>query len=89
MTAGDKFLLRPWQLDDLPLVREASSDDYIPLITTVPAVYSQEAGEAFVRRQWERASTGSGFPFVIVRIEDGRPLGMRPRPRRRCPLGLR
>ncbi|MFJ3709825.1 GNAT family N-acetyltransferase [Streptomyces sp. NPDC090053] len=76
LTAGDKFLLRPWQLDDLPLVREASSDDHIPLITTVPAVYSQEAGEAFVRRQWERASTGSGFPFVIVRIEDGRPLGM-------------
>ncbi|MFG2125953.1 GNAT family N-acetyltransferase [Streptomyces sp. NPDC048710] len=75
MAADDRFLLRPWELGDLPLVREASSDDYIPLITTVPATYSQEAGEAFVRRQWERASTGSGYPFVIVRIEDGRPLG--------------
>ncbi|MGH8828522.1 MAG: GNAT family N-acetyltransferase, partial [Jiangellaceae bacterium] len=75
LVAGDRLLLRPWELGDLPLVREASSDDYIPLITTVPATYSQEAGEAFVRRQWERASAGSGYPFVIVRIEDGRPLG--------------
>ncbi|MEU5539335.1 GNAT family N-acetyltransferase [Streptomyces sp. NPDC020362] len=76
LAAGDRFLLRPWELGDLPLVREASSDDYIPLITTVPALFSQEAGEAFVRRQWERASAGSGYPFVIVRIEDGCPLGM-------------
>ncbi|MFF4888127.1 GNAT family N-acetyltransferase [Streptomyces nigra] len=76
LTAGDSVLLRAWELGDLPLVREASSDDYIPLITTVPSTYSQAAGEAFVRRQWERASTGSGYPFVIVRVEDGRPLGM-------------
>jgi RimJ/RimL family protein N-acetyltransferase len=76
LDAGDKFVLRPWRLDDLPLVREASSDSYIPLITTIPSTYSQEAGEAFVRRQWERASTGAGYPFVIVRVEDGRPLGM-------------
>ncbi|MEV7188772.1 GNAT family N-acetyltransferase [Kitasatospora sp. NPDC093102] len=76
LAAGDRFVLRPWELGDLPLVREASGDDYIPLITTVPSTYSQAAGEAFIRRQWERASTGSGYPFVIVRIEDGRPLGM-------------
>ncbi|MEU7222350.1 GNAT family N-acetyltransferase [Streptomyces chrestomyceticus] len=76
LAAGDGVLLRAWELGDLPLVREASSDDYIPLITTVPSTYSQAAGEAFVRRQWERASTGSGYPFVVVRIADGRPLGM-------------
>ncbi|WP_441249869.1 GNAT family N-acetyltransferase [Kitasatospora sp. McL0602] len=75
LVAGDRFVLRPWELGDLPLVREASGDELIPLITTVPAPYSQEAGEAFVRRQWERASTGSGYPFVIVRVEDGQPLG--------------
>lgn len=76
LAAGERFVLRAWELGDLPLVAEASTDDYIPLITTVPAPYSRAAGEAFVRRQWERASTGSGYPFVIVRIEDGRPLGM-------------
>jgi ribosomal-protein-alanine N-acetyltransferase len=76
LAAGDRFVLRAWELGDLPLVREASSDDYIPLITTVPSTYSPAAGEAFIRRQWERASTGAGYPFVIVRIEDRRPLGM-------------
>lgn len=75
LRAGDGLLLRAWELDDLPLVREASDDDYIPLITTVPSPYSQAAGEAFVRRQWERASSGTGCPFVIARAEDGRPLG--------------
>ena len=75
LVAGDRFVLRAWELGDLPLVQEASGDDLIPLITTVPSAYSQEAGEAFVRRQWERASSGSGYPFVIVRVEDGRPVG--------------
>ncbi|GAA0335671.1 hypothetical protein GCM10010151_26720 [Actinoallomurus spadix] len=75
LTAGDDLVLRPWELNDLPLVREASSDEYIPLITTVPAAYSQKAGEAFVRRQWERASTGGGYPFVIARVHNDRPIG--------------
>jgi RimJ/RimL family protein N-acetyltransferase len=76
LTTVDGFVLRAWELGDLPLVREASDDDYIPLITTVPQPYSQAAGEAFVQRQWERAAGGGGYPFVIERVEDGRPLGM-------------
>lgn len=72
---ADGLLLRPWELGDLPLVREASDDDYIPLVTTIPPLWSDEAGEAFVRRQWERAGSGSGYPFVIVRLADEQPLG--------------
>ncbi len=60
MSAGPDFVLRPWEMSDLPLVREASQDPYIPLITTIPAHYSDAAAEAFVRRQWERAATGPG-----------------------------
>lgn len=75
LAAGDDLMLRPWELDDLSLLREASNDEYIPLITTVPAAYSHEAGEAFVQRQWARASTGGGYPFVIVRVQDDRPIG--------------
>ncbi|MFD3655394.1 hypothetical protein [Streptomyces sp. NPDC058620] len=59
MTAGPDFVLRPWELSDLPLVREAAADDYIPLITTIPSPYSDEAAEAFVRRQWDRAGSKS------------------------------
>jgi RimJ/RimL family protein N-acetyltransferase len=75
LTAGS-FALRPWERADLPLVEEASSDPYIPLITTVPPVYSESEGEAFVRRQWARSETAAGYPFVIVRRRDERPVGM-------------
>ncbi|MEU2821195.1 GNAT family N-acetyltransferase [Streptomyces bacillaris] len=75
MSAGPDFVLRPWEMSDLLLVREASQDPYIPLITTIPARYSDAAAEAFVRRQWERAATGAGYPFAIVRSRDRRPVG--------------
>ncbi|MGW4834991.1 GNAT family N-acetyltransferase [Streptomyces globisporus] len=92
MSAGPDFVLRPWEMSDLPLVREASLDPYIPLITTIPAPYSEAAAEAFVRRQWERAATGAGYPFAIVRSRDRRPVGaiglwLRELPEGRASLG--
>lgn len=89
---ADGLLLRAWELADLPLVREASADPYIPLITTVPPVWSRAEGEAFVRRQWARAQTGAGYPFVITRTADARPLGtiglwLRDLPEGRATLG--
>ncbi|MFD9500703.1 GNAT family N-acetyltransferase [Streptomyces sp. NPDC060035] len=75
LTAGADFVLRPWEMSDLPLVREAAADDYIPLITTIPSPYSDAEAEAYVRRQWERAETGAGYPFAIVRTRDRRPVG--------------
>ncbi|MFE0651417.1 GNAT family N-acetyltransferase [Streptomyces sp. NPDC059534] len=86
LAAAGGFTLRPWRLSDLPLVREASQDEYIPLITTVPAPYSEPEGIAFVERQWRRATVGTGYPFVIV-DPGGRPVGnaglwLRPEPDR-------
>ncbi|MDX2591330.1 GNAT family protein [Streptomyces sp. WI03-4A] len=72
--AAGGFMLRPWRLSDLPLVREASEDDHIPLITTVPSPYSEEAGVAFIERQWNRATTRAGYTFAIVASND-RPVG--------------
>ncbi|WP_411074551.1 GNAT family N-acetyltransferase [Streptomyces sp. cmx-4-7] len=74
LTAPGGFALRPWRMSDLDLVREASEDTYIPLITTVPSSYSEAEGRAFVERQWGRATTGVGFPFVLV-DPGGRPVG--------------
>ncbi|MFC8964896.1 GNAT family N-acetyltransferase [Streptomyces sp. NPDC057094] len=74
LDARDGFTLRPWRLSDLPLVREASEDDYIPLITTVPSPCTDAAGVAFIERQWSRATTGAGYTFVVV-ASDGRPVG--------------
>jgi len=75
LPAGD-FRLRPWRMEDLPLVREASTDPYIPQLTSVPADYSEQAGREFVQRQWARAEAGVGYPFVIADARDDRPLGV-------------
>jgi ribosomal-protein-alanine N-acetyltransferase len=77
LAVGESLLLRPWEFSDadLALVREAASDPYIPLVTSVPTAYSVEAGEAFVRRQWDHAADGGGYPFVIARREDRLPVG--------------
>jgi ribosomal-protein-alanine N-acetyltransferase len=71
---ADDYLLRRWELSDLPAVREAATDPYIPLTTTVPADYSRAAAEAYVRRQWGRPATGQA-PFAIARAGDGRAVG--------------
>ena len=60
------YVLRPWALADRAAVEEASGDDLIPLITTVPSPYSHEQGVAFVQRQWSRAATGAGYSFAIA-----------------------
>ncbi|MER5427603.1 GNAT family N-acetyltransferase [Streptomyces sp. NPDC002588] len=72
--AAGGYTLRPWRLSDLDLVREASEDAYIPLITTVPSSWSEAEGVAFVERQWARATTRAGYTFVIV-SPGGRPVG--------------
>ncbi|MBF6163780.1 N-acetyltransferase [Streptomyces gardneri] len=75
--AAGELVLRPWSMSsaDSELVREAADDDLIPLITSVPSVYSAEEATRFIERQWERVSSGSGYPFVIERAVDGKPLG--------------
>ncbi|MGK5547434.1 GNAT family N-acetyltransferase [Streptomyces sp. URMC 127] len=66
LAAHGGVTLRPWLLSDLDLVREASKDDYIPLITTVPSPFSEAEGVAFIERQRRAALLGAGYPFVIV-----------------------
>jgi ribosomal-protein-alanine N-acetyltransferase len=62
--------LRPFRLTDLPLVREAATDPYIPTITSVPAVYDDTEGRAFILRQIDRSDDGHGYPFVITDATD-------------------
>jgi hypothetical protein len=69
------FRLRAWQVKDLPLVREASNDPHIPEITTVPANYTDEVGQEFLKRQWDRAASGEGYSFVIAEAEGDRGIG--------------
>lgn len=64
--AAGPFQLRPFRLGDLDLIRAASADPYIPVITTVPAVFSEDEGRRFIERQWDRAEQGLGYSFAIA-----------------------
>jgi len=68
---GEGCVLRPWSMDDVPLVIEAGRDPYIPLITTVPTDGSVAGCRAFVERQWSRGRDGVGYSFAIA-AEDAR-----------------
>jgi [ribosomal protein S5]-alanine N-acetyltransferase len=69
------FRLRPFTLADVDLIREASSDPHIPLITTVPATFAEEEGRRFIERQWSRAEQGTGYSFAIADAGTGRGVG--------------
>jgi ribosomal-protein-alanine N-acetyltransferase len=60
------ILLREFALSDLPLIRQASEDPYIPSITSVPPLYSDNNGRAFIERQHALVQGGHGYPFVIA-----------------------
>jgi [ribosomal protein S5]-alanine N-acetyltransferase len=63
-------LLRPFAVSDLPLLRAAADDPYIPAITSVPAVYSDDSGRGFIERQQTLALEGHGYSFVIADATD-------------------
>lgn len=58
-------LLRRGEGRDLACVAAAATDPRIPSGTTVPAVFSEAEGTAFIRRQWGRQSDGEGLSLAI------------------------
>jgi RimJ/RimL family protein N-acetyltransferase len=73
--AAGPFRLRPFVLADLDVVHEAARDPYIPLITTVPAEFTEAGGRRFIERQWDSARRGSGYSFAITDAATGRAVG--------------
>jgi RimJ/RimL family protein N-acetyltransferase len=65
-------VLRPFTVADLAMVRQASADPLIPSITSVPPIYTDDAGRAFIERQHRRALDGDGFSFVIAADDEPR-----------------
>jgi [ribosomal protein S5]-alanine N-acetyltransferase len=68
--AAGPIMLRPFNSADLPLIRAAATDPYIPTITSVPAAYTEAEGRAFIVRQIDRSDDGDGYPFVITETTD-------------------
>lgn len=73
--SGREVRLRAFDRRDVPLVREASRDALIPLITTVPAVADDRQALDWIDRQHRRYTTGSGYSFCIARTSDDQGLG--------------
>lgn len=60
------LVLRPFEMTDLDMVRQASVDPHITSITSVPREYTEDSARAFIQRQHDRSSAGDGFSFVIA-----------------------
>jgi ribosomal-protein-alanine N-acetyltransferase len=75
LPACGPVLLRPFRDSDLGLVAELSGDPYLPLIGSIPAVYSDEAALAYLARQHQRLADGTGYSFAIADRSDDRALG--------------
>lgn len=73
--ASGRIVLRPFAIDDLSLVEEASNDPFIPTLTTVPDQYTAEEGRAFIDRQNFRRSSGEGWSLAIVDAATDRAIG--------------
>ncbi|MEV4821878.1 GNAT family N-acetyltransferase [Micromonospora sp. NPDC049274] len=58
--------LRAWGMADLDCVRQAAADRRITEATTVPVRFTEEAGRAFVRRQWSRTTDAAGLSLAIA-----------------------
>ncbi len=73
-TAG-AVLLRPWSDDDLAAVVELATDPYVTQISTVPAVWSEAEGRAYVARQQQRLTEGTGWSFAVALGAEGPVVG--------------
>lgn len=72
---SDRVRLRRWSFDDLACVAAASEDPEIPTGTTVPAVYSDREGRAFIERQWDRNADGRALALAIARADTNEAIG--------------
>ena len=68
-------VLRPFRDSDLDLVAELSTDPYLPQIGTVPAVFDEREGLAYMARQHQRLRDGTGYSFAIADVTDDHGLG--------------
>ena len=68
--------LRRWEHRDLGCIRAAGDDPRIPQGTTVPPVFSDAEGLAFVERQWRRQPDGDGLSLAIARADTDAAVGL-------------
>ena len=68
-------VLREFEVRDVPMAIEASTDPYIPLIGTLPANASEQEAQDWVDRQRGRLAEGLGFSFAVAEADTDRAVG--------------
>jgi ribosomal-protein-alanine N-acetyltransferase len=68
-------VLREFSDADLPMVRELSTDPYVPLIGTLPSNATRQEARDYIDRQRGRLAEGTGFSFAIAEAGTGRGIG--------------
>ncbi|MET0872484.1 MAG: GNAT family protein [Paeniglutamicibacter terrestris] len=69
------YRLRPFEAKDAELIRDASTDPLIPLITTVPANGTDQEIREFIERQHHRLVARAGYSFAISDADSDQALG--------------
>ncbi|MDR2984052.1 MAG: GNAT family N-acetyltransferase [Nocardiopsaceae bacterium] len=69
------MILREYSAGDMPMVRELSTDPYVPQIGTLPANASELEAVAWLDRQRRRLAEGIGYSFAVADAETDRALG--------------
>ncbi len=69
------IVLRPFHDSDLSLVADLATDPYIPLIGTVPVPFTEEDGLAYLARQHQRLTDGTGYSFAVADCVDDYAVG--------------
>jgi len=73
---GDHIRLRRWSYDDVACIEAAATDPDIPRGTTVPKVFTEAAGRAFIERQWDRQTSGRGLSLAVARLDTDSAIGL-------------
>jgi RimJ/RimL family protein N-acetyltransferase len=73
--AHGPVILRAFENDDWDMVRELSTDPYVPLIGTLPLNASRQEALDYIDRQRGRLAEGRGFSFAIAEAATGRAVG--------------
>jgi [ribosomal protein S5]-alanine N-acetyltransferase len=67
--------LRAFEPRDVGMVRDLSTDPYVPLTGSLVANATAEQAIEWIERQHDRLATGAGYSFCIADIVDDRALG--------------
>ena len=67
--------LRAFEGRDVEMVRNLSTDPYVPLTGSLPSHACVADARAWIGRQHERLATGVGYSFCIAAVADDRALG--------------